>query len=84
MPKHLADLYQASIKENGKEIEMNFINRNELDLTYYDTNFFGGFSEKTDYLMHDENTVIKSKLTKISFCYYIYYILLFIIFISCI
>ena len=41
-PKHLADLYQALIKEKGKEIEMNFININELDLTYYDTNFFGG------------------------------------------
>ena len=55
-PKHLADLYQASIKEKGKEIKMNFTNINELDLTYYDTDFFRGLSRKTDYLMNDENT----------------------------
>ena len=54
-PKHLTDLYQASIKEKEKEIEINFTNRNELDLTYYDIDFFGGPSEKTDYLMNDEN-----------------------------
>ena len=47
MPKHLADLYQALIKE----IEMNFIDRNGLDLTYYDTDFF-----RKDYLINDENT----------------------------
>ena len=56
IPKHLIDLYQASIKEKGKEIEMNFTDRNGLDLTYYDSDFFGGPSEKTDYLMNDENT----------------------------
>ena len=56
MPKHLVDLYQASIKEKGKEIEMNFTDINELDLTYYDSDFFRGPSEKTDYLMNDENT----------------------------
>ena len=32
-PKHLVDLNQASIKDKGKEIEMNFTNRNGLDLT---------------------------------------------------
>ena len=58
-PKHLADLYQASIKEKGKEIEMSFTDRNGLDLTYYDTDFFGGPSEKTYYLMNDENTTTK-------------------------
>ena len=58
-PKHLADLYQASIKEEGKEIEMNFSDRNGLDLTYYDTNFFGGLSEKIDYWTNDENTTTK-------------------------
>ena len=42
MPKHLAYLYQVSINE----IEMNFTDRNGLDLTYYDTDFFGGQSEK--------------------------------------
>ena len=35
---------------------MNFTNINELDLTYYDTDFFGGPSGKTDYLMNDETT----------------------------
>ena len=34
-------------------------NRNGLDLTYYDSDFFGCPSEKTDYLMNDENTTIK-------------------------
>ena len=29
MPKHLVDLYQASIKEKEKEIEMNFTNHND-------------------------------------------------------
>ena len=51
-PKHLADRYQASIKVKGKEIEMNFTNRNELYLTYYDTDFFGGPSEKNE--LYDE------------------------------
>ena len=36
MPKHLVDLYQASIKVKGKEIEMNFTDGDGLDLTYYD------------------------------------------------
>ena len=58
-PIHLADLYQVSIKDKGKEIEMNFIHRNGLDQTYYDTDFFGGPSGKTDYLMNDENTAIE-------------------------
>ena len=53
--KHSADLYQASIKEKGKEIERNFTNRNRLDLTYYDSDFFEGPSEKIDYLLSDEN-----------------------------
>nr|CAN71694.1 hypothetical protein VITISV_005850 [Vitis vinifera] len=39
--KHLVDLYQTSIKEKGKEIEMNFTNGDGLDLTYYDIDFFG-------------------------------------------
>ena len=39
-PKHLANFYQALIKEKGKEIEMNFIDINVLYLTYYDTDFF--------------------------------------------
>ena len=55
MSKHLADFYQALIKEKGKDIEMNFTDRNRLDLTYYDTDFFEGPSENTNYLMNDEN-----------------------------
>ena len=70
-PKHLAVIYQALIKEKGKEIEMNFIDRNGLDLTYYDTDFFGSPCEKTNYVMNDENTA------------YIYYIVIYN-FISCI
>ena len=34
--KHLVNLYQASIKAKGKEIEMNFTDGDGLDLTYYD------------------------------------------------
>ena len=45
-PKHLVDLYQASIKAKGKEIEMNFIDSDGLDLTYYDIDFFRGPNEK--------------------------------------
>ena len=53
-PKHLVDLYQASIKAKKKEIEMNFIDGDGLDLTYYDIDFFGGPNEKTDHLINDE------------------------------
>ena len=55
MPKHLVSLYQASIKAKGKEIEMNFTNGDGFDITYYDIDFFGGSSEKTDHLINDEN-----------------------------
>nr|CAN61800.1 hypothetical protein VITISV_044293 [Vitis vinifera] len=44
-PKHLDDLYQASIKAKGKEIEMNFTDGDGLDLTYYDIDFFGVISK---------------------------------------
>ena len=52
--KHLVDLYQASTKAKGKEIEMNFTDCDGLDLTYYDIDFFGGLSEKIDHLINDE------------------------------
>ena len=55
MPKHLVDLYQASIKE----IEMNFTKRNGLDLTYYDTDFYRGPSKNTNYVMNHENISIE-------------------------
>ena len=54
MLKHLVDLYQTSIKAKGKKIDMNFINGDGLDLTYYDIDFFGGPIEKTYYLINDE------------------------------
>ena len=57
-PKHLTNLYQASIKAIGKEIEMNFTDYDGLDLTYYDIDFFEGLSEKTDHLINDENANI--------------------------
>ena len=66
--KHLVKFYQASIKAKGKEIEMNFTNGDGLDLTYYDIDLFGGSSEKTDHLIHDENS-------NIDWCYFIYQII---------
>ena len=57
-PKHLVDLYQTLIKAKGKEIKMNFIDGDGLNLTYYDNDFFGGSSEKTDHLINDENVNI--------------------------
>ena len=55
-PKHLTNLYQASIKATGKEIEMNFTDHDGLDLTYYDIDFFEGSCEQTSHLIYDENT----------------------------
>ena len=54
MPKHLVDLCQTSIKTKRKEIEMNFTDSDRLNLTYYDIDFFGGLSEKTDHLINIE------------------------------
>ena len=55
------NIWPISTKHQSKkkEIEINFSDRNLLDLTYYDTYFFGGPSEKTDYLMNDETTTTK-------------------------
>ena len=53
-PKHLVDLYQASIKAEGKEIEMNFTDGDGLNLIYYDIDFFRGSNEKIDHLINDE------------------------------
>ena len=53
--QNLVDLYQTSIKAKGKEIEMNFIDGDGLDLTYYNFNFFKDPSEKTNHLINDEN-----------------------------
>ena len=57
--KHLVDLYQASLKENGKKIEMNFTNSNGMDLSYFDNDFLIGPSENFDYLMDDLNDNVK-------------------------
>ena len=71
-PKHLVDLSQASIKAKWKEIEMNFIGGDGLDLTYYDIDFFGGPSEKIVHLINDENA-------NIDWCYFIYPIIYYYI-----
>ena len=59
MTKNLVDLYQASLKENGKKIEMNFTDSNEMDLSYFDNDFLIGQSENFDYLMDDINDNVK-------------------------
>ena len=58
-PNHLTDLYHASMKEKGKEIEKNFTDSNGLNPNYNDVDFFRGPGENTVYLMNDENTAIK-------------------------
>ena len=58
-PKHLVELYQASIKVKVKIIEINFIDGDGLDLTYHDIDFFGSHSEKTNNLINDENSNIE-------------------------
>ena len=59
MAKHLVDLYQASLKENGKKIEMNFIDSNGMDLSYFDNDFLIGPSKNFDYLIDDANDNVK-------------------------
>ena len=44
---------------------MNVTNGDGLDLTYYNIDFFGGPSKKTNHLINDENT-------NIDWCYFIY------------
>ena len=56
--KHLVDLYQASLKEKRKKIEMNFIDSNGMDLSYFDNDFLIGPSENFDYL-YDLNDNVK-------------------------
>ena len=41
MPKHLVELYQASLKAKGKEVETNFIDHDEpIDITHLDVSDF--------------------------------------------
>ena len=50
-------LYQASIKAKGNEVEMNFIDSDDLvDLTHLDVlNFFENPNRKIDHLIGDGN-----------------------------
>ena len=57
--KHLVDLYQASLKENGKKIEINFRDRNGTDLSYFDNDFLIRPNENFDYLIDDVNDNVK-------------------------
>ena len=50
---------QASVKEKGKKIEMNFTDSNGMDLSYFDNDFLIGPSENFDYLMDDVNDNVK-------------------------
>ena len=52
-------MYQASLKEKGKNVKMNFTYINRLDLSYYDVEFFEGPNENFKYLINDENVNIK-------------------------
>ena len=57
--KHLVDLYQASLKENGMKIEMNFTDSNGMDLSYFDNDFLISSSENFYYLMDDLSDNVK-------------------------
>ena len=59
MTKHLVDLYQAYLKDEGKNVEMNFTNINGLDLSYYDVDLIGGHNKNFNYLTNDENVNIE-------------------------
>ncbi|XP_059669041.1 uncharacterized protein LOC132314163 [Cornus florida] len=58
-PKHLVDLYRASIndKGKGKEIEMNFVDDDlTTDITHFDvSDFFADTSGSSDHLIGDGN-----------------------------
>ena len=47
---------------------MDFTDGDGLDLTYYNIDFFGGPSEKVDYLINDENA-------NLDWCYFMYQII---------
>ena len=67
--KHFVDLYQAFVKEKGKEIEINFVDHNDLedpinyldlpngmDMTHLDvSDFFENVDGKFDNLIGDGN-----------------------------
>ena len=55
--KHLVDLYQASIKDKGKTIEVNFLDDDGdggVDLTHFDVyDFFKDPTENISHLISD-------------------------------
>ena len=55
--KHFVNLYQASIKAKGKEVEMNFIDSDgQVDLTHLNVlDFFENPNKKIDHLIGDGN-----------------------------
>ncbi|XP_017974461.1 PREDICTED: uncharacterized protein LOC108661545 [Theobroma cacao] len=56
-PKHLVELYQASLKDKGKNIETNFVEDDrQVDITHLDvTDFFAHPEGRIDHLIGDEN-----------------------------
>ena len=66
--KHLVDMYQASVKEKRKKIEMNFTDSNGMDLSYFDNDFLIGPSENFDYLMDDLMTMLNKYMYFILEC----------------
>ena len=62
MPRHLVDLYQASLKENGKKMEANFVSDNNLDdhamvnMSHFDvSDFFENPDGNIGHLINDGN-----------------------------
>ncbi|XP_075077245.1 uncharacterized protein LOC142163985 [Nicotiana tabacum] len=55
-PRHLVELYQASLKNKGPEA--NFVSNNEFDITHLDmTDFFEHPDGKIDHLIGDKSVV---------------------------
>ena len=52
-------MYQASLKDKGKNVETNFADGNGLNLFYFDMDFFEGLSDNFNCLIDDENVNIK-------------------------
>ncbi|XP_070005267.1 uncharacterized protein LOC107769870 [Nicotiana tabacum] len=56
VPRHLVELYQASLKNKGPEA--NFVSNNDFDITHLDvTDFFKHPNEKIDHLIGDRSVV---------------------------
>ncbi|XP_060178123.1 uncharacterized protein LOC132608068 [Lycium barbarum] len=57
-PKHLVELYQASIKRKEKKPEANFISEDQVDITHLDVVDFSEHTEgKIDHLIGDGSIV---------------------------